>query len=437
MKVAFIVRQFPVLSETFILNQITGLISRGHKVDIYSYPTVDIDKMHSDVEKYDLLKHTHYYLYVPENYFWRLIKGLELLFRHFLKAPLLFMRSLNIFKYGKRAASLRLLYAIVPLLDTEAYDIIHCQFGMYGIDAMIYRDIGAIKGKLITSFRGYDISWYVKERGKDVYKELFTKGDFFLANCEFFRHRAIKLGCDEKKIVVHGSGIDCSTFTFKTRYPHPDGKIRIATTGRLVEKKGIEYSIRAIAKLANIHPNIEYNIIGDGYLKEHLQQLIQELSVTQQVKLVGWKNQKEIIEILDKTHLFIAPSVTAEDGNQDAPVNTLKEAMAMGLPVIGTLHGGIPELVKDNISGFLVPERDADAISEKLDYLIKHPEVWQQMGSSGRAYVENHYDMNQLNDELVEIYELVAKNNLQQTSDRDGVTNYSNSAHWCSRINRT
>ncbi|MGI8501405.1 MAG: glycosyltransferase, partial [Hassallia sp.] len=85
----------------------------------------------------------------------------------------------------------------------------------------------------------------------------------------------------------------------------------------------------------------------------------------------------------------------------------LKEAMAMGLPVIGTLHGGIPELIKDNISGFLVPERDADTILEKVSYFIKHPEVWQQMGSSGRAYVENHYDMNHLNDELVEIYRQV------------------------------
>jgi colanic acid/amylovoran biosynthesis glycosyltransferase len=423
MNIAFIVGQFPVLSETFILNQITGLISRGHKVDIYSYPTDDIDKVHPDVEKYELLKHTYYQPLVPENYLWRLIKGLELVFRHFLKAPLVFMRSLNIFQYGKRSASMRLLYAIVPLLDAEAYDIIHCQFGMYGIDGMIYRDIGAIKGKLITSFRGYDISWYVKECGEQVYNKLFAKGDFFLANCEFFRHRAIKLGCDEKKIVVHGSGIDCSKFTFKTRYPHPDGKIRIATTGRLVEKKGIEYSIRAIAKLTNIHPNIEYNIIGDGYLKEHLQQLIEELSVTQQVKLLGWKNQKEIIEILDKTHLFIAPSVTAEDGNQDAPVNTLKEAMAMGLPVIGTLHGGIPELVKDGISGFLVPERDIDAISDKFSYFIEHPEIWEQMGLSGRSYVEKHYDINKLNDELVEIYRQVDNENLQSQECLDALVN--------------
>jgi colanic acid/amylovoran biosynthesis glycosyltransferase len=406
MRIAFIVGPFPVLSETFILNQITGLLVRGHEVHIYGCKPDETSKVHPDVEKYQLIERTYYIPEIPKNYFLRFLKGLAFISTNFYKAPLVLLRSLNIFKYGKRAASMRLLYSVIPLLKSQPYDIIHCQFGMYGVDGMILRDIGAIKGKLITSFRGYDISWYVKACGEDVYDQLFVKGDFFLANCEFFRKRAIKLGCDDKKIVVHGSGIDCSRFTYKPRYPHPDG-IRIVTTGRLVEKKGIEYAIRAVAKVARLHQNIEYNIIGDGYLKEHLQQIISELNLADKVKLLGWKNQKEIIEILDKAHVFIAPSVTAEDGNQDAPVNTLKEAMAMGLPVIGTLHGGIPELVENGISGFLVPERDVDAIAEKVDYFIEHPEVWEQMGKAGRVYVEEHYDINRLNDELVEIYQQV------------------------------
>jgi colanic acid/amylovoran biosynthesis glycosyltransferase len=406
MRIAFIVGPFPVLSETFILNQITGLLVRGHEVHIYGCKPDDTSKVHPDVEKYQLIGRTYYIPEIPKNYFLRFLKGLAFISTNFYKAPLVLLGSLNIFKYGKRAASMRLLYSVIPLLKSQPYDIIHCQFGMYGVDGMILRDVGAIKGKLITSFRGYDISWYVKACGENVYDKLFVKGDFFLANCEFFRKRAIQLGCDEKKIVVHGSGIDCSRFTYKPRYPHPDG-IRIVTTGRLVEKKGIEYAIRAVAKVARLHQNIEYNIIGDGYLKEHLQQIISELNLADKVKLLGWKNQKEIIEILDKAHVFIAPSVTAEDGNQDAPVNTLKEAMAMGLPVIGTLHGGIPELVENGISGFLVPERDVDAIAEKVDYFIEHPEVWEQMGKAGRVYVEEHYDINRLNDELVEIYQQV------------------------------
>ncbi|MBW4447811.1 MAG: glycosyltransferase [Spirirestis rafaelensis WJT71-NPBG6] len=413
MKIAIIAGQFPVLSETFILNQITGLIARGHEVDIYASQPNDCSKIHPDVEKYQLLKRTYYIPSIPGNYFLRLVKALVLLLFNFHKAPLVLLRSLNFFKYGEKAYSLKFLYLAIPFLKPKTYDIIHSQFGVFGLDSVVMRDIGIIKGKLITSFRGFDISRYIQEHGEDIYNPLFAEGDFFLTNCEFFRQRAIKLGCDANKIVVHGSGIDCSQFPFKPRHLQPDGKIRIATTGRLVEKKGIEYAIRAIAKVVKNYPNIEFNIIGDGELKEHLQQIIQELDVAEQVKLAGWKNQPEIIEIIDKTHIFIAPSITAKDGNQDAPVNTLKEAMAMGLPVIGTLHGGIPELVKDGISGFLVPERDADAISEKLSYFIEHPEVWEQMGSAGRIYVESHYNLNKLNDELVEIYRQVATNNLQ------------------------
>lgn len=186
----------------------------------------------------------------------------------------------------------------------------------------------------------------------------------------------------------------------------------------MVEKKGIEYAIRAVAKVLKTYPNLEYNIIGDGELKTHLQQVITELDAAEKIKLLGWKNQQEIIQIIDNTHIFIAPSVTAKDGNQDAPVNTLKEAMAMGLPVIATRHGGISELVQDGVSGLLVPERDADAIADKLAYLLEHPELWEQMGKAGRAYVEKHYDTERLNDELVKIYQQVIIDNLQPCSEQ-------------------
>lgn len=237
MKIAIIAGQFPVLSETFILNQITGLIARGHEVDIYASHPKYSEKVHPDVEKYQLLKRTRYIPGIPLNYFLRLIKALLLLFINFYKAPLMFMRSLNIFKYGEKAYSLKFLYLAIPFLKPKTYDIIHCQFGVFALDTIVMRDIGIIEGKLITSFRGFDISRYIQEHGEDIYNPLFTEGDFFLTNCEFFRQRAIKLGCDANKIVVHGSGIDCSQFPFKPRHPHPDGKIKIATTGRLIEKK--------------------------------------------------------------------------------------------------------------------------------------------------------------------------------------------------------
>ncbi|OUL28391.1 colanic acid biosynthesis glycosyltransferase WcaL [Nostoc sp. RF31YmG] len=428
MKIAFVVGYFPVLSETFILNQIIGALDRGHEVDIYAYQPANTLKVHPNVKKYQLLNRTFYQPHVPPNHFSRLLKAIKLLIKNFYKNPLVLLRSLNFFKYGRWAASLRLFYSVIPLLESKSYDIIHCQFGTFAREAMIWRDIGAIKGKLITSFRGYDITWFVHERGEQIYDELFKKGDFFLANCKYFQKKAIQLGCDEQKIVVHGSGIDCSQFQFKLRLPpNANEKIYVTTTCRLIEKKGIEYSIRAVAEVVKTYPSIEYNIIGDGYLQADLQQLIEKLNVATQIKLLGWRNQPEIIEILDKSHIFIAPSVTTHDGNQDAPINTLKEAMAMGLPVISTLHGGIPELVEDGISGFLVPERDVDAIAEKLTYLIKHPEIWSQMGQAGRAYVEAHYDINMLNDELIQIYQRVSSNNLPLLEPALAVTRSLNS----------
>lgn len=418
MKIAFIVGRFPVLSEAFILNQITGLIDRGHQVDIYALEGYELEeKVHPDVEKYNLLEHTYYALRVPDNYVWRTLQGIGLLATNFAKNPLVCLQAINVFKYGKKAASFRLLYTSLLFLKSQQYDIIHSQFGIHALEAMLVRDVGALKGKLISSFRGYDISWYIQEKGDRVYDQLFKTADFFLTNCDFFKRRILKLGCVPNKVLVHRSGINCSRFAFNTRHPSADGVFRIATTGRLIEKKGIEYAIRAVAKVAENYPNIEYNIIGDGNLKEHFQQIIAELKIQDKVNLLGWKNQREIIEILDRSHIFIAPSVTATDGNQDAPVNTLKEAMAMGLPVIGTQHGGIPELIEDGVSGFLVPERDADAIAKKLIYLIEHPEQWPQMGKAGRAYVEQHYETNKLNDELVEVYQqLVNTGKFQEPS---------------------
>ena len=110
-------------------------------------------------------------------------------------------------------------------------------------------------------------------------------------------------------------------------------------------------------------------------LRGKLQQLIHDLGVTRAVKLLGWKQQGEILESFYQAHLFLAPSVTAKDGDQEGTPTVLLQAMATGLPVVSTVHSGIPEMVQDGVSGFLVPERDVDALTEKVAYLIEHPEI--------------------------------------------------------------
>ncbi|WP_193195743.1 glycosyltransferase [Nostoc sp. MG11] len=413
MKIAFFVNQFPTLSETFILNQITGLIDRGHEVYIYADRPGDMSKIHPEVDKYNLLANTHY-IGKPDNRILRVIKIFKLL-PNFRRDPILLLHSINILKYKKLAASLTLFYTVAQLLNKpRVYDIIHCHFGTNGLKAILLKEFNVIKGKLITAFHGYDVSQYVKKYGTNVYANLFATGDLCCPISKHMKFQLAELGCDDNHLVIHRMGIDCSKFLFTLRQQPQDGIVRIITIARLVEKKGVEYGIRAVANLIKSGMKLEYNIVGDGFLRENLQQLIQDLDLIDSIKLLGWKQQQEVVKILDNSHVLLAPSVTSQEGDQEGIPIVLIEAIAMGLPVVSTYHSGIPELIENGKSGFLVPERDVNALTEKLHYLVEHPESWASMGLAGRVFVEENYDINKLNDKLVEIYKNISHTNTEQ-----------------------
>jgi len=403
MKIAFIVDEFPVLSQTFILNQITGLIDRGYEVDIFPEKPGNEPVMHEDVIKYNLLKRT-YYQTIPVNKFSRLGKYIFLVISNFHKNPIVLLKTLNILRIRRSSPLLNILCKAIQFSDKGHYDIIHCHFGPLGNTGALLKDIGVIKGKVVTAFHGYDISMYMKNKGNKVYNYLFEVGDIFLPISERWKNELIKLGCGEKKIIVHRMGIDTSKFRFSPRNHPKNGKIHLLTIARLVEKKGVQYGINAVAKILNKYPDIEYRIIGDGPLRNNMVDLIQELNIGNNVKLLGWKKQEEIIELMKYADILLAPSVTSQDGDQEGIPVVLMEALAQGMPVISTYHSGIPELVQDGISGFLVPERDVDSLAERLTYLCEHQEIWPEMGKAGRKYVEENYDINKLNDQLVELY---------------------------------
>lgn len=406
MKIAIIVGGFPTLSETFILNQITGLLDMGHDVEIFAQFNPKDKKVHSDVEKYRLMERVHY-TSIPYNKVKRILKAIFLIIKNFHKAPLKIMKSLNVFKYGKMALSLKLLYILIPFLD-KRFDIIHCHFGPNGIIGVHLKEIG-IPGKYITSFHGYDVNSYPKIMGKNVYNNLFKNGDLFTANTNFTKQQLVKLGCDEEKIIILPEGLSIARFKFSTRKIRNGDLIEILTVGRLVEKKGHEYAIKSIAKIVRKHRNIEYIIAGDGPLRNKLEYLVSELDIKSYIKFLGAVEQNEVLNLYQQAHIFVLPSVTASNGDREGQALVLQEAQAMGLPVVSTLHNGIPEGVLDGKSGFLVPEKDVDALADKLEYLIEHPELWPEMGRYGRKFVEERYYIKKLNQQLVEIYQNLIK----------------------------
>lgn len=403
MKIAFVVGHFPVLAETPFLNQITGLIDQGYKVHIFSFERGDTKKMHSDIQKYGLLEKTTYL--DPLSFVSHRIRDARLaLDENFFKKMGFRLPSLELLRYIRDLILPIMLVRSSRLKNMGPYDIIHCQMGTVGLRFLPLRRIKVFRGKLIVQFRGEDVTEYVRHYGERVYQELFKKADLFLPVCEYLGKKALSIGCPREKIYVLGSGIDCNRFRFRKRSKSLDGKVKIAIVGRMVEKKGTEYAIRAISILKRRGLNVELLVIGDGLLKPKLMELSKELNIINSVRFLGARNHNEIARVLESSHLFVAPSVTSWDGNEEGIPNVLKEAMAVGLPVVSTYHAGIPELVADGVSGFLVPERDPQALAEKLAYLIDHPKLWEEMGRAGRQFVEKNYDKEKLNRELVDIY---------------------------------
>ncbi|MBN1765150.1 MAG: glycosyltransferase [Sedimentisphaerales bacterium] len=400
MKIAVVVDEFPVISETFIINHITGLLELGYDVDIYARKHLRQAKVHPDVDTWQLMQKMTFF---PEGRCLRFFKVLGLTLFNLIRHPVRVSRAVSVLSRRRRHLALRALYFYFYLLH-KSYDIIHCHYGVVGNFALGLK-MAVAEFKLVTSFHGHDVNKISIIGDKDVYKELFKCGDLFIANTNFTRQQMIALGCPEDRAVVLPVSLRCDKFPFQTRTLPVDQPVALLTIGRLVEMKGYEYSLKAIAEVIKKYQNIRYSIIGDGPLKDELVSLMRQLHLEEYVEFLGMRRQDEIIEYYQQSQIFILPSATASDGDREGQALVLQEAQACGLPVISTLHNGIPDGVLDGRSGFLVPEKDSLALAERIIYLIEHPEVWESMGRCGREFVENKYDTKMVSKQLDKIYQ--------------------------------
>jgi len=294
----------------------------------------------------------------------------------------------------------------------DAPNLIHAHFGQAGY--YILPQAKWLGIPLITSFYGADAYKLPSEdaswRGR--YQRLFREGRLFLAEGPAMRKKLIELGCPSEKVIVHHIGVKLEKYEFRVR--QPDDQIRIMVCGRFIEKKGIPYAIEAFKRVvSDTKTDVRLTIVGDsnsnGTLtveKRKILNAISEYKVGNAVTFTGFVPHSELLKIAYHHHILLAPSVHGSNGNAEGgfPV-ILTEALATGMPVVAFNHCDIPEIIQNGKSGFLVPERDVAALAEKLIYLIEHPEIWPNMGRAGRAHVEVNYDINKLNDRLVEIYQ--------------------------------
>lgn len=249
---------------------------------------------------------------------------------------------------------------------------------------------------LIVSIRGSDGSSRsdkLMNRNMARYRPLIKHNALFLPVCEFLKNELLSMGIPEKNAKVLYGGIDVEMFQYQERQLPLTGDIRLVSVGRLVEKKGHATLIKAMKHIHAIEPRVKLSIIGEGKERGNLEQLIDEMQLQNIVTLEGKKSSFEIAEKLKTAHLFCLPSVTASNGDVEGIPNALKEAMASGIPVISTIHGGIPELITHLESGYLVREHDVDGIVEAVRYYLEHPLKWKEICSNARRIVEEKFHL--------------------------------------------
>jgi colanic acid/amylovoran biosynthesis glycosyltransferase len=287
--------------------------------------------------------------------------------------------------------------------------LIHAHFGTDGVRALPLAQ--HLKVPLLVTFHGFEVT------GKDEYTQgsfyghrvyvrrrhlLNSKGHLFIAVSNFIKRKALEQGFTPDKVVVHYIGVDTELF-------HPDPVVQresvVLFVGRLVEKKGCEYLIKAMSKVQAAIPEAELVVIGDGLLRSNLEQLAEK--TLRRYQFLGAQPPESVRAWMNKARVFCVPSVIANSGDSEGFGMVFAEAQAMGLPVVSFATGGIPEAVAHGETGFLANEYDWEKLSNYIIRLLKDQTLWHQFSQNGQRRVSALFNLQKQTGILEDIYKQV------------------------------
>lgn len=397
-------KSYPKISETFILNEILELERQGVKLHLLSLrPCPDV-KSHPDVSK----------VQAPVTYIPLLRQNKEYSlerFQQLMSAQLYWLqnfpdRSWQAFEFYKTQSLewedfLQATFLAKTLSDLR---ITHVQVHFANLPTAIVE---------VAQYL-YPFTFNIFAHAKDIYltpsedlNRRIDKAEFVLTCTGFNAQYLREMSESDTSIHLSYHGLNLERFTPRRSSTDPTEAQSVPlmlSVGRFCEKKGFPYLLQACAELKQAGHAFECMIVGYGEMRSQLETMIQDWGLTDVVTLPGKKTQDELVELYNRASLFVLPCLVTDDGDRDGIPNVLLEAMAMELPVVSTDISGIAELVKDQCNGFLVPEKDADALTQALSKLLENPELRQQFGKQGRQKVLQQFNLEK---NVAEIRELL------------------------------
>jgi colanic acid/amylovoran biosynthesis glycosyltransferase len=288
-------------------------------------------------------------------------------------------------------------------LTVDRCQLLHIYFGNNGLFWLPLLRKGQIPA--VVSFHGADVQVNVDSpAAKRLFRDLFAFCAVVLARSESLASALLALGCSPDKLRIQRAGIPLDTFRYFARQQPADGAWRLLQACRLVEKKGLELTLRAFAAFLQRYSNATLTIAGDGPLRGPLEKLATDLQLGDKVQFTGFVPQSALLTLYQNSHLFLHPSEQTPDGNREGVPNSLLEAMATGLPCIATRHGGIPEAITHLESGVLVPESDLAGLEHWLDRLAADDRLRDSLGKRAAQTIKEKFDLTTQIEKLEEIY---------------------------------
>ncbi len=400
LRVAYLLSRFPQLTETFILREMLLLCDLGLDIQVFSMLPPHSGPVHRQVQQmmpyvhYSpfllsgrlILAQLHYVFHSPVKYVSAFARAVWQTYRE----PLVLLRVLLLFPKS--------VYFARQLQALEV-DHIHAHFvWINGIAARIASDLTGI------TFSLHPHAFDLFMRDQENVRRQLELADRVVTVSQYHRSYIARL-CPRwspAEIMVVHYGLDPTEFE-PCQSPPEDSTLRLVSVGRLEEKKGFEYLIEACALLADKGYSFRCSIIGKGSLRDQLQARIERHHLQNRVLLLGARDQVAVQDLYRHSDIFVLPCVIASSGDRDGMPNVLLEAMALQLPVVTTSVTGIPELVHDGRNGFLVPERNAQALADGIERLINDPALRLTFGKRGRETVLAGFDIHQTAAQLARI----------------------------------
>lgn len=276
---------------------------------------------------------------------------------------------------------------LLRILERERVHLLHIFLGNVAIHCLPLLRSSPIP--VIASFHGADVAGTMASpRYRHDLQELFGLARLICCRSEDLKQRLVALGCPPEKVRLQRTVIP--GLQRAAQPAPPDGSWRLLQAGRLIPKKGYRTTLRAFRLVLESLPNARLAIAGDGPERASLQIEAEHLGIEHSLEFLGFLDARRLEEEYRKAHLFLHPSEAFEGDTEGIP-NALLEAMAAGLPVVATHHGGIPEVVRSGRNGLLVPESSPRMLAEAILEMVSDSARREALAREAVASIQAEY----------------------------------------------